>query len=108
MDFDVELGYSFANHGAGQSLIGLVVGRKLDERLELDAEFYNQGSTDPGLRSSILDIGGRFKFSPSFIALLMAGRSIRGFGPGQPEFTGYFGLQILLSDYGRHLNTIAD
>jgi hypothetical protein len=41
----------------------------------------------------------------SFIALFMAGRSIDGFGGGQPEFMGYIGIQILLSDYGRSLNT---
>jgi hypothetical protein len=31
----------------------------------------------------------------------MAGRSVNGLSAGQPEFMGYFGIQILLSDYGR-------
>lgn len=35
----------------------------------------------------------------------MAGRSVSGTGGGQPEFNGYFGIQILLSHYGRRLAT---
>jgi hypothetical protein len=35
------------------------------------------------------------------IALFMAGRSINGVSNGQPQFIGYVGVQILLSDYGR-------
>jgi hypothetical protein len=52
-----------------------------------------------------LDLGGRYKLSDSFIALFMAGRSVSGLGEGQPEFFGYFGIQILLSDYGLRLQT---
>jgi hypothetical protein len=33
------------------------------------------------------------------IALFMAGRSVSGTFNG-PEFIGYFGIQVLLSDYG--------
>ena len=38
----------------------------------------------------LLDLGGRYKLSPAFIALFMAGRSVSGTGGGQPEFNGYF------------------
>jgi hypothetical protein len=31
----------------------------------------------------------------------MAGRSLDGSSDGQPQFTGYLGVQILLSHYGR-------
>jgi hypothetical protein len=34
----------------------------------------------------------------------MAGRSINGLSDGQPQFMGYFGIQILLSNYGRTFN----
>ncbi len=33
----------------------------------------------------------------------MAGRSLGGNADGKTEFLGYFGIQILLSDYGRTL-----
>jgi hypothetical protein len=38
------------------------------------------------------------------ILLFMAGRSFSGNSSGQPEFVGYFGLQILLERYGRALH----
>ena len=69
--------------------------------MELDAELYDDralGAADP--RYTLLDIGGRYGLSKSFIALFMAGRSISGTGNGQPEFNGYVGIQILLSHYG--------
>jgi hypothetical protein len=39
------------------------------------------------------------------IALFMVGRSIDGFSQGQPLYMGYFGVQLLLSDYGRRWTT---
>jgi hypothetical protein len=41
--------------------------------------------------------------SRGFIALFMAGRGVSGTANGQPEFIGYVGIQILLSNYGRSL-----
>ena len=49
------------------------------------------------------DFGGRYKLHKGFILLFMAGRSFNGNSSGQPEFLGYFGIQILLSKYGREL-----
>jgi hypothetical protein len=48
-----------------------------------------------------LDFGGRYKLHRVVIALFVAGRSVNGFSDGQPEFMGYIGVQILLSNYGR-------
>ena len=49
-----------------------------------------------------LGLGGRYEISRGFVALFMAGHSIAGTS-GAPQFIGYFGVQILLSDYGRSL-----
>lgn len=51
-----------------------------------------------------LDLGGRYYLHRGFNLLFMAGRSLSGNLPGQVEFMGYLGIQVLLSDYGRTLN----
>jgi hypothetical protein len=103
IDFDVEAGYYFPKHGAHERIAGLVVGHSFTERLELDAEAYYDHAEGAPPHYVLLDLGGRYKLSPSFIALFMAGRSVSGTASGQPQFNGYFGIQILLSDYGRSL-----
>jgi hypothetical protein len=105
LDFDFEAGYYFPKHGVSERIFGLVAGRSVTERLDLGVEIYNDRATGAPPNETTLDLGGRFKLSPSFIALFMAGRSVSGTGNGQPEFMGYFGLQILLSDYGRALGS---
>jgi len=102
-DLDMEAGYYFPIHGARERIFGVVVGRSYSERLELDAEVYDDRGIDAAPDQTTLDVGGRYKLGRGFIALFMAGRSINGTGAGQPEFFGYFGVQILLSDYGGSL-----
>jgi hypothetical protein len=101
---DFELGYYVAGHGPRERTLGLVVGHEFTGRLELDAEIYDDRAAGGALpQSTTLDLGGRYKLTRSCIALFMAGRSIDGFGEGQPEFMAYLGIQILLSNYGRAL-----
>jgi len=102
-DFDLEAGYYFPGHGPKERIIGVVVGHEVSARLELDTELYDDRAYDALPNSITLDIGGRYKLTQGVIALFMAGRSINGLAAGQPEFMGYFGIQILLSDYGRTL-----
>jgi hypothetical protein len=104
LDVDFEAGYSVAGHGPKERIFGLVVGRPVSERLELDAEIYDDRAYDAGPHATTLDLGGRYKLHRGIIALFMAGRSINGFADGQPQFVGYIGVQILLSNYGRTLN----
>lgn len=52
-----------------------------------------------------LNLGGRYKLRQGLITLFLVGRSLNGFSYGQPEFTSYLGVQILLSDYGRHFSS---
>jgi hypothetical protein len=103
LDVDVEAGYYIAGHGPRERILGLVAGRSVSERLELDVEVYNDHAFDVAPPSTTLDLGGRYKLHRGIIALFMAGRSITGFSDDRPEFTGYVGLQFLLSDYGRSL-----
>ena len=65
----------------------------MTERLELDAEIYDDRAYDATPHSTTLDLGGRYKLRRGIIALFMAGRSIN-VGDGQPEFIGYVGVQI--------------
>jgi hypothetical protein len=105
LDVDFEAGYYLPKHGVNERILGLVAGRSLTDRLDLGVEIYNDHATGAPPNETTLDLGGRFKLSPSFIALFMAGRSVSGTGNGQPEFIGYIGVQILLSDYGRALGS---
>jgi hypothetical protein len=105
IDVDFEAGYYFPKHGVSERILGLVVGRSVTERLDLGVEVYNDRAVGAPPNQTTLDLGGRYKLSPGFVALFMAGRSVSGTANGQPEFTGYFGIQILLSDYGRRLGT---
>ena len=101
VNVDVEVGFYVAGHGPKERTLGLVVGRPLTDRLELDAEISDDRVYDGGPRATTLDIGGRYKLRPGSIALFMAGRGIDGAGGGQPQFVGYVGIQLLLSNYGR-------
>jgi hypothetical protein len=104
LDVDFEAGYYVAGHGPKERILGLVAGRSVTERLEFDAEIYDDRAYDAAPHSTTLDLGGRYKLRTGVIALFMAGRSIDGFGSGQPQFIGYVGVQILLSNFGRTLN----
>jgi hypothetical protein len=103
IDVDFEAGYYFPRHGVSERILGLVAGRSMTDRFDLGVEVYNDRAVGAPPNQTTLDFGGRFKLTPAFIALFMAGRSVSGTANGQPEFTGYFGIQILLSDYGRSL-----
>jgi hypothetical protein len=105
LDVDFEAGYYFPSHGLRERIFGFVAGRPVTERLELYAELYDDRAYGGPPHDTTLDLGGRYKLRPGLIALFMAGRSINGLADGQPEFMGYFGIQILLSDYGRRFAT---
>jgi hypothetical protein len=101
--FSVNLEAGYYVQGVPERILGLVVGHAVTPRLELDAEMYNDHVLGSATESVTLDLGARYRLSRSFILLFMAGRSITGSSPGQVQFMGYLGMQILLSDYGREL-----
>jgi hypothetical protein len=104
INIDLEVGEYVPLHGPHERIIGIVAGRSVTARLELDGEIYDDRATDALPHGTTFDLGGRYTLHPGIIALFMIGRSISGTGNGQPEFLGYFGVQILLSDYGRRLS----
>ncbi len=103
LDLDMEVGVYTQKGGVQEHIVGLVAGRSISERLDLALEVYNDHASGAPPNQTTLDLGGRYKLSEAFIALFMAGRSVSGTANGQPEFFGYFGIQMLLSDYGRSL-----
>jgi hypothetical protein len=96
IDLNWEVGYNFVHYGSDGWLAGLVAGRDITKKLEMDAEFYSVGAYHPNVSSETFGVGARYKIHPPFILLLMAGRSVESARNGQPYFVGYFGMQFLL------------
>jgi hypothetical protein len=96
LDMNLELGYDVVHKGPNGWIAGLVVGRDLTRKLELDAELYNQGAFHPSQNQPTIDFGGRYKIHSPIIFLFMAGRALRPSSSNQTYFLGYFGLQFLL------------
>jgi hypothetical protein len=97
-EFDInwEGGYNLVHKGPNGWLAGFVVGHDITKKLELDAEFYAQGTVDHSQEQQTIGMGARYKIHPPFILLLMAGRSVATASHEQPFFVGYFGMQFLL------------
>jgi hypothetical protein len=105
LDLDLEVGIYTPKDGVHEYIVGLVAGRAVSDRFDLALELYHDHASGAPPNQTTLDLGGRYKLSDACIALFMAGRSVSGTVNGQPEFFGYFGVQILLSDYGRRLRS---
>jgi hypothetical protein len=102
LDLDFEAGYYLAHRGPEERILGFVAGHRFTPRLELDVELYNDHAMGALPNFTTLDVGGRYRLGRGFILLFMAGRSIAG-PSGEIDFMSYLGVQILLSDYGLHL-----
>src|ERR1700733_3133852 len=105
LNFDFEAGAYIPAHGPKEHILGIVTGRPVTDRLELDAEIYDDHAYGAMPHSTTLDFGGRYEVTRGFIALFMAGGSLKGYSNGQPEFIGYLGGEILLSNYGRTISS---
>jgi hypothetical protein len=105
LDVDLEVGEYLPAHGAHERILGLVAGRSVNEHLELDAEIYDDRADGALPQQTTFDIGGRYTLHPGVIAMFMAGHTLGIEERGPPAFFGYFGIQILLSDNGRRLNS---
>jgi len=62
---DVEAGYYVPKNGARERILGLVVGHSLTDRLELDAELYDDRASGAQPHFTALDVGGRYRLSRS-------------------------------------------
>jgi hypothetical protein len=91
-----EAGYNYVHTGNDGWLAGVVVGRDVTEKFELDAEVYALGTFHPSGGQQTFEVGARYKIHPPFILLLMAGRSVQPASNEQPRLVGYCGMQFLL------------
>ena len=96
VDVNYEMGYQFVHKGPDGGFLGLVVGRDVTRKLELDMEFYYQHTFHPSVNQPTIDFGARYKLHRPVILLLMAGRSLEASRSDQSYFLGYFGMQFLL------------
>jgi hypothetical protein len=96
VDVNYEMGYQFVHKGPDGGFLGLVVGRDVTRKLELDMEFYYQHTFHPSANQPTMDFGARYKLHRPVIFLFMAGRSLEASGSDQSYFLGYFGIQLLL------------
>ena len=103
LDVNFEVGYYLPRNGPDERFFGLIAGRQVTPRLELDGELFHDRASGGPPNETTLDFGLRYKLRPAFIVLFMAGRSVSGDSDGHAQFLGYLGVQILLSDYGRAL-----
>jgi hypothetical protein len=94
VDINWEVGYQWFSKGQNGFITGLVVGKDVTKKLELDAEYYTTGGLN--YAQPTLDFGARYKLHKPFIVLLMAGRGLEPAASAQPYFIGYFGVQVLL------------
>ncbi len=92
-----EVGYWFADKAGAAWATGMVVGRDVSKKLELDGELYDTANTNGSNHWNTYDGGGRYKLGEHFVLLFMAGRSFRGPVSGQPHFFGYLGMQFVFS-----------
>jgi hypothetical protein len=92
-----EVGYWFADKAGAAWATGVIVGRDVTKRLELDAELYNTAKVNGSEHWNSYDGGGRYNLSEHFVLLFMAGRSFRGPASGQAQFFGYLGMQLQFS-----------
>ncbi len=97
VEVNPEAGYIFASGNGAGWFTGLVVGRDVSKRLELDGELYNSANTNGSNHWNTFDGGGRFQLGEHYILLFMAGRSFASPSSSQPQFFGYLGMQFLLS-----------
>ena len=97
LDFDFEAGYQAVHNGPNGWTAGVVLGKEITPRVELDTEFYSQGNYRRSSEAQpLLDAGARIKLHRPVILLLMAGRAVEPAKPNQAYFVGYFGVQFLL------------
>jgi hypothetical protein len=100
-----EGGYYIAWHSYEERILGFAVGRGVTPKLEIMGEVYNDYAMGRLPHDTTFDGGGTYNFHKGFLLLFMAGRSFRENSSGQPEFIGYIGVRILLTKYGKQLQS---
>lgn len=94
LDLNAEAGYWFNSYASGGHILGLAVGHRPTERLELLGEVYDQKQVRGTVRDSTGGIGGRYEFHKQLLLLFMVGRGFHGVASQQSRLIGYLGLQF--------------
>jgi hypothetical protein len=108
LDFEAGYFFSWSSNSHPERILGFAAGHDFTPKLELVGEVYNDRVLGALPHDTTWDVGGRYHFSKAVILLFMAGRSFSSNTSGQPNFYGYIGVQILLRNYGRHLQDKAE
>jgi hypothetical protein len=100
-----EAGYFIPWHSHGERIIGFSAGRDVTTKLNIFGEVYNDRAMGALPHDTTFDAGSKYQFHKGLFLMFMAGRTFSANSSGQPEFMGYFGMQILLGKYGKELQS---
>ena len=93
LEWNAELGRNFAAQGDDDWIYGLVLGREINERLELMVELHGEGHFSRTADEWVANVGARVKLTPHETLLVSAGRSVNHLHGAELTFIGYLGLQ---------------
>lgn len=96
LELNGEVGYNFKQHNVDELLLGFATGYQASERLELLAEVHSTRLRDSATNESVFQFGGRQTLSDRYVLLFAAGSRLPGSSDREPQFIGYFGLQLRL------------
>ncbi len=86
-----DVGYRF-KRGMDEVIYGVVVGRDINNNLELMAEIHGTGPRNQIGDEIVFNLGSRIKLNKHMTLITSAGKSIRR--NHDPRFVGYAGIQI--------------
>ena len=93
LEWNAELGHSFAAQGDDTWIYGLALGRQFNPRLELMVELHGEGHFSRTEDELVANAGARVKLTPHETLLVSAGRSVNNQHGTELTFIGYLGLQ---------------
>jgi hypothetical protein len=96
LELNGEVGYNVKQHGVDELLFGFATGYLASPRLELLAEVHSTRLRDSSANESVFQFGGRQTLSDRYVLLFAAGSRLPGSSDREPQFIGYFGLQLRL------------
>jgi hypothetical protein len=105
VNFRFEAGYYVPWHSHEERIVEFTLGHDLTPKLNILGEIYNDRAMGTLPQDTTFDAGGQYRFHKGLVVLFAAGRSFSGNATGQPEFTGYLGMQILLQKFGEELQS---
>ncbi len=100
IDLNAEGGYAWKQYGPDEYITGVAIGREVNKKFEVMAEWYSTGTVDGVERDMSVGAGTRYRLGEHAMLILMAARGVGRSGIDQPHFIGYGGIQFSFA--GRH------